>query len=336
MPADAQEPLYPTRPRVRINNATIESLMQELAQHPRGFLLHRDELAGWLGDFNRYGGNGGDRGQYLEMFGGRSSSVDRKSLDRTLFIKHMHLSIIGGIQPDRLDSILLQGDDDGLQARFLMLWPEPVGLTRATTTPDDRPIERAFHRLRGLRFVGEEPITIPFSNEAAEAMWTWQRKHHAASAAAAGRYGSALGKFPGYVARIALVLEHLWWAVSETEAAPSKVEARAVKASADLVDEYFAPMLARILGEEAITQSERAATLLARAIIDRKAETLNIRTVKREWRVPGLMRTAAVDAAVHELVEARWLVRSPNQPTTGRRNTTYIVRQEIRELWAKK
>jgi hypothetical protein len=32
-----------------------------LAEHPRGLRYRRDELSGWLGNHNRYGGHGGDR-----------------------------------------------------------------------------------------------------------------------------------------------------------------------------------------------------------------------------------------------------------------------------------
>jgi hypothetical protein len=35
--------------------------LRMLAEAPRGLLYLRDELAGWLGSFDRYNGNGADR-----------------------------------------------------------------------------------------------------------------------------------------------------------------------------------------------------------------------------------------------------------------------------------
>jgi hypothetical protein len=52
-------------------------LQRILAEQPRGLLYVRDELAGWLGSFNRYGGNGADRAFFLECWNGGIYSNDR-------------------------------------------------------------------------------------------------------------------------------------------------------------------------------------------------------------------------------------------------------------------
>jgi len=49
---------------------STEALQRLLADNPRGLLHVRDELAGWLGSFDRYGGNGADRSFYLECWNG--------------------------------------------------------------------------------------------------------------------------------------------------------------------------------------------------------------------------------------------------------------------------
>jgi uncharacterized protein DUF3987 len=60
-PADAEQPVPPPRPRVIAMDTSTEELQRMLAETPRGLLYLRDELAGWLGSFDRYNGNGADR-----------------------------------------------------------------------------------------------------------------------------------------------------------------------------------------------------------------------------------------------------------------------------------
>src|SRR4029453_1691270 len=103
-----------------------ERMARLLLENPKGMLLYRDELAGWLGALDKYGGAGSDRAFYLEAFGGRRYAVDRVKDAEPIVVPALTLARMGGIQPDRLHSLLLTGDDDGLVARFLWTWPDRV------------------------------------------------------------------------------------------------------------------------------------------------------------------------------------------------------------------
>jgi hypothetical protein len=82
----------------------------------------RDELAGWLGSFDRYGGEGADRGFYLECWNGAPYVCDRVKFNAVpLRIEHASLSIIGGMVPDRLRDALAEADD-GLPAYQSRRW----------------------------------------------------------------------------------------------------------------------------------------------------------------------------------------------------------------------
>ena len=74
MPSEAQPPDAPVRPRIRVADATVEAFGALAAALPRGLLLVRDELAGWLGALDKYGGSGFDRAFAIEMYGGRPTS----------------------------------------------------------------------------------------------------------------------------------------------------------------------------------------------------------------------------------------------------------------------
>jgi hypothetical protein len=102
-PTDAEQPTPPPRPRVVTMDSSTEELQQLLAECPRGLFHVRDELAGWLGSFNRYGGNGADRAFYLECWNGGAYVCDRVRYHGSpVRIEHASLAAIGGMVPDRL------------------------------------------------------------------------------------------------------------------------------------------------------------------------------------------------------------------------------------------
>jgi Protein of unknown function (DUF3987) len=118
-PAGARDPDRPRKRRVHSTDPTIEAARDLSAANPRGLLLHRDELAGWIAGMDRYGGGGGaDRAFWLQAYeGGRWTSDRVKDGDDGCDVPHLTWGIVGGIQPDRLASLLLSGEDDGLRGR---------------------------------------------------------------------------------------------------------------------------------------------------------------------------------------------------------------------------
>lgn len=124
----------PHVPRLIVQDSTVERLADILAQQPRGALQVRDELAGWLSNMARYS-SGSDRPFWLEAYGGRSFTVERMSRS-PVTVESLAVGVVGGIQPDRLNSLLFQSDDDGLLARFIPIWPEPVPITKPSRRAD--------------------------------------------------------------------------------------------------------------------------------------------------------------------------------------------------------
>ena len=98
-------------------DATTEELQHLLAHQPRGLLYTRDELSGWLGNHDRYGGHGGDRAFFLEAWNGGAYVVDRRNHSgQPVRIARASVAM-SGTSPDRLREALA-GADDGLAARF--------------------------------------------------------------------------------------------------------------------------------------------------------------------------------------------------------------------------
>lgn len=60
IPSDATIPPEPRAPRLCTTNVTVEAAVDLLANEPKGVAMIRDEMAGWIGTMDKYGGNGGD------------------------------------------------------------------------------------------------------------------------------------------------------------------------------------------------------------------------------------------------------------------------------------
>ena len=72
-------------------------------------------MAGWLANLKRYN-RGSDREFFIEAWNGRPYVVERMGRPPVV-LDHLLIGVVGGIQPDKLAS-MLAGDDDGLHARI--------------------------------------------------------------------------------------------------------------------------------------------------------------------------------------------------------------------------
>lgn len=118
------EPKRPTR--YLLNSVTSEKLGEILSRQDRGIMVEQDEVSGWIGSMEKYGGKGGsaDRAFWLTAFNGGPVTIDRLGRGET-FVNNLAVAFVGGVQPDRLMEL---GNlaSDGLLQRFL-----PVMMQRA-------------------------------------------------------------------------------------------------------------------------------------------------------------------------------------------------------------
>ena len=109
--------------RFYCSDTTVEALAERLQDAPRGLLVARDELSGWLGSFGQYKqGKGRDEANWLSMFDAGPLLVDRKTGDKTtIYVPRAAVCIAGGIQPGILRRMFTaEHYESGLAARFLM------------------------------------------------------------------------------------------------------------------------------------------------------------------------------------------------------------------------
>lgn len=333
-PAGADEPDEPKPPRIVVSDATIEAMAPVLNANPRGVILARDELAGFVGNIGKYGGDG-DAAFWLERYDGAGFSVDR--------VKAGHVqgdvglvSVIGGIQPDRLADVLFKRADDGFVCRFLMIYPDPVRRERVTPVADMGKLKRALERLRALPLDTEDgrsaPRVIPLSPAAADVFFPWWQDNGDDGEAAGGYQAGMLGKAPGVVLRLALILEYLDWAVGH-DPEPAAVSLVSVAAAIALYEDYLFPSACRVFGGAAREKGDMIAATLAKQIRHRRARTINARTIRREWGLSGLTTANAVNEALGRLEAAGWVRRIGGREgdTPGRERADWEVNPKLWE-----
>lgn len=333
MPDAAVEPDEPQRPRLMVQDGTPEAVMDILSGNPNGILHLRDELAGWLMSFERY--SPGGREFWLEAFGGRHFTVDRKSLKAPLFIQFNGVTVLGGIQPEKLSECLLKTADDGLVARFLWAWPDPIRYQRPSGVADVVLLERIYRRLLGLQPARDEdgqasPIVLMLNDAAGAIFEEWIRDNDAVIREAAGLYKGFLGKLRGMVLRLSLVAELIGWAAGNGPE-PTAIRAETLVSVLGFIDDYAKPSAIRVFGDAALPPSERNAAALGRHILKTGAQRINLRDVRRSSGIATLKVAADVDAAAEALAEASWLRPAPTRTgdRPGQATKDYLVNPAV-------
>ncbi|MDO6588537.1 DUF3987 domain-containing protein, partial [Salipiger sp. 1_MG-2023] len=328
--ADAGAP--PVRERLTITDATTEKVAELLAQTWRGLLLSRDELSGWLASMDRYSG-GGDRPFWLEAYGGRSYPVDRKSSPEPIIVDHLTVAVLGGTQPDKLARLLVNTDDDGLLARFLTVFPDPVALSRPNAQIDTAMVRAALEQLRSLGAARDEtgnnrPFYIAFTDDAADALQDFRQQCRAWEAEATGLFKGHIGKMPGLAVRVAGVLAHLDWAASAGAPYPDKIGADHLSRACHLVGGHLRLHAFRAYGTASPPDDIRNARRIADVIRSEGWQSFTARDIQRRG-LSGLQLAKAVQAALDVLEQADWVMRS-REETGGKPRVIYLVNPKTR------
>lgn len=246
------KPARPPRAAYVVSDTTIEAVVGILADNPRGVLLERDELAGWLGGFDKYKSGGAGRvssevGHWLSMHNAGTLRLDRKSSGRT-FVERASLSITGGIQPDTLAQAIGQEHvANGLLARFLMAAPPRRPKRFTTATADFAAVESArqlFATLYGLPMPDDGPRPLPLSSDGLAEWKTFFSRHADRQNDAKGVEASMLAKIEAAAARLALV-HHVCRQAGNEPTLGHAVDGRSVSVGVQLA-EWFADEWLRV------------------------------------------------------------------------------------------
>jgi Protein of unknown function (DUF3987) len=208
----------PPCPRIVINDATVEKLGELLNENPRGMLLIRDELPGFLArmESEEYQS---DRAFFLEAFNGDGHFVYDRIGRGTVQIKNCTVSIIGGVQPSRIAPIVrgaMSGaSNDGLIQRLQMaVWPDDVGswqwIDRKPNVLARLAYESVFRDLYELQIGdADKPAVLRFSAESQDLFrqWMMEIQTEARTGSLPSTLESHILKMPKTVSTLALLFE---------------------------------------------------------------------------------------------------------------------------------
>ncbi len=195
-----------------------EAFAPILNENPRGVLLARDELSGWLAGFDKYSGKSSaslEVSKWLEIYNCESITIDRKSGDeKFLFVHKPSVSICGGIQPSILARCLTnEHKENGLQSRRLMTFPlrQPKEWREDETNPATQLayagcIHDLFELHGTLVSGGSEPVTLKLSPAARSLFVDYVNQTGKEQAAMQGHLASQWSRLEEIPARLAITL----------------------------------------------------------------------------------------------------------------------------------
>lgn len=113
----------PVKTQFIVNDITLEALVEIHEENKNSIGVMKDELAGWLKDMNKYRA-GSDLEFWLSSWSGKSVNLNRKT-SKSSFLERPFIPVIGGIQPNILNSIYTEeAKDNGFMDRMLVSFPD--------------------------------------------------------------------------------------------------------------------------------------------------------------------------------------------------------------------
>jgi hypothetical protein len=309
-----EKPQPPSCERFIVSDTTVEALAPILLANPRGLLLARDELAGWIGSFDRYAGKskaGADSANWLSMFNAESIIVDRKTgIPRTIHVPQAAVCVSGGIQPAILQRALgLEHRESGLAARLLVTCP-PRKAKRWTEADIDPSAEaelvRLFDKLYELQpTVGNDdeprPVLVRLSADAKAAWKAYYNAHAVEQTDLTGDMAAAWSKLEEYAARLALVVHFTRWAAGDPMLTNVDILDAASMNAGIVLARWFKHEARRVYTMLDESDAERDQRRLV-DWIGRKGGTVTPREVQQGCR--WLKEPGAAETALEELAKA--------------------------------
>lgn len=333
-----------TERRYVTSDATIEKFGALLKTNPRGLLLTRDELTGWLRGLDRE-----DRAEARAFFLEAWNGTGRFTVDRigrgTVHVEGLCASVLGGIQPGPLrpyvaGSIAGEEGNDGLIQRFaLLVWPDAFGEWKAVDRwPDREARERAFAVFSKLSTfdplsIGaetEDEDGLPFFRFDAEAQglfleWRHELEHRLRSdeMSCAPAFTSHVAKYRKLVPSLALLFHLSDAATGGRGGAVAVTALRLALSWADFLEAHARKLYVAEL-RPGVTAAHALGTKIEAGSVPDGTTVRDI--ARREWS--GLRTSGRVFEAGAELERLGWLrvESTPSADDLGRGRPSEVVR----------
>jgi Protein of unknown function (DUF3987) len=289
------------RRRIVVTDSAVEALAEAVDGNPRGVVLWRDDAAAWLRQFT----SGDTPVDWVDAWAAGALSVPGRPTP--VEIGRFPVSMLGTIQPDRLEETLPDGDER-LLARFLYSWPDlplycPLG---ERTPPDD---DNALDRLRRIARKArtpDEPLVLTVDRLGAQALDGFLAALQAERRHVDGLEAAWMGKGGSSVVRLAGMIELLAWSGLAASGPPGHLGRDHVEAAVGLWQGYFRPHAKALFDRVVPTQLEQRVRRAARWLTETGLATVSREDIRRD----ALLQSAKaidVDCVLHRLEETGFL-----------------------------
>jgi hypothetical protein len=321
----------PTRRLFKSNETSIQSMTVLQNQNPRGIFVFRDELMGLLASWDR-DDKADERAYFLEAWNGNGSYTDFKIGRGLTEAKNVCISLLGGIQPDKLNRYLYQamkGGNDGLVQRLqLAVYPDELSDWQLIDTkPNKAEKERAYSIMQALAemdFIQYDAVQgehddrpyFRFTDDAQLIFNQWLTELQTVKIKQEGNplMLEHLGKYRSLMPSLALIFHCIDIADDKASGNVSAKAARLVVQWCDYLETHARRIYAFVESPEHAAAVRLAEKVKAKAL----SNPFTIKDVyKNHWH--GLSDKLEVEAACNILVDENWLMmqRKP-KPLTGR------------------
>jgi hypothetical protein len=326
--------------RLICNDSTTAKVCELAFDNPQGIGIVRDELMGLISTMESEG-HDGDRELYLEGWNGTNGFTVDRIVRGTHRIPKLCLSIIGGIQPGPLMSLVRsvsrggRGADGFLQRFGLIAWPDITEWEFVDRPPHQGAMDAYHQAFRYLNSLGpgeigarpvanNKPFALRFSPEAQDAFSRWFANHERRI-----RRADEHPAFEGYLAKVKRLVISLALLHHLTERKFGPVALRSLEAALCL-QTYFEAAARRVFSSLSQGPVVSAIQLARRLQGHELPDGFTARQVERKgWS--GLDSKESATDACEILCELNWL-REEQRIGIGRSSLRYRIHPDLNPM----
>jgi Protein of unknown function (DUF3987)/Bifunctional DNA primase/polymerase, N-terminal len=330
---ERKEEPKPMQKRHRLEDTTIEAAQEALAGSPDGVLLMQDELSGFFGALDKYGGQHGaakNRSFWLQSYNGGEYALNR-IIRGVGLIPNLSVSLLGGIQPDVIRRLASESYDDGFLQRMLLIAMRPGGVGKDVAMPSvSKDYARLVERLTELR----SPCMLHFDNSAQDLRHRLEIRHvELMNVEAINRKLAAhIGKYDGLFGRLCVAfhcIEH-----AHDSRIPEFITGDTAERVALFMRRFLLPhALAFYSGILGLSDDHERLASVAGYILAHKVERLTNRDVQRGCRTMRKLERRDTEAVFEQLEALGWVTRTPGPRPTDLR---WIVNPAVHQKFAER
>lgn len=219
-------------------NMSIAGFEGLAMDHPRGMLMKFDEIA------ELFGAKGTEtRKLLLSVY---DSDAHRRTVDgKNIYIRRPLFGVVGNIQPDVLERIIVKDLIDGFLPRFLAVTSGASPAAELSVAVDDDTVMQTLRGLYSLDLEMSDDAPVPqalrFTDEATELLARASHSGRERQENEPELISKILGKSGATVGRLSLV-KTLADAAARGEDEPTSIEADAVRESTRFFEDFLLPM----------------------------------------------------------------------------------------------